>query len=91
MYKWVIETEELTKPINYIEFGVAAKYSFKWWLEQNKNAQSEFYGFDFLMVCQKIEIAFKKGSFSNANELPIINDDKRKILQGLFQQTVPTL
>jgi hypothetical protein len=46
MYKWVIDNEELTKPINYIEFGVAAKYSFKWWLEQNKNAQSEFYGFD---------------------------------------------
>jgi O-methyltransferase len=40
-----LKPKSLTKPINYIEFGVAAGHSFKWWLEQNKNAQSEFYGF----------------------------------------------
>ena len=89
MYKWVIETEELTKPINYIEFGVAAGHSFKWWLEQNKNAQSEFYGFDTFDGLPEDWGPFKKGSFSNANELPIINDDRGKFYKGLFQQTVP--
>ncbi len=39
MYKWVIEKEQLTEAINYIEFGVAAGHSFKWFLEQNKQGR----------------------------------------------------
>lgn len=89
MYKWVIDNEELTKPINYIEFGVAAGHSFKWWLEQNKDANSTFYGFDTFDGLPEDWGPFKKGSFSNANELPIINDDRGKFYKGLFQQTVP--
>ena len=89
MYKWVIDKEELTKPINYIEFGVAAGHSFKWWLEQNKNVDSKFYGFDTFDGLPEDWGPFKKGSFSNANELPVINDNRGKFYKGLFQQTVP--
>ena len=90
MYKWVIDNEELTNPINYIEFGVAAGHSFKWWLEQNKDVQSKFYGFDTFDGLPEDWGPFKKGSFSNENELPIINDERGKFYKGLFQQTVPT-
>lgn len=90
MYKWVIDNEQLTQPINYIEFGVAAGHSFKWWLEQNKDTQSKFYGFDTFDGLPEDWGPFKKGSFSNANELPVINDDRGKFYKGLFQQTVPS-
>jgi hypothetical protein len=90
MYKWVIDNEQLTQPINYIEFGVAAGHSFKWWLEQNKDAQSKFYGFDTFDGLPEDWGPFKKGSFSNANELPVINDERGKFYKGLFQQTVPS-
>jgi hypothetical protein len=90
MYKWVIDNEQLSKPINYIEFGVAAGHSFKWWLEQNKDAESTFYGFDTFDGLPEDWGPFKKGSFSNANELPIINDERGKFYKGLFQQTVPS-
>lgn len=89
MYKWVIDKEALTQTINYIEFGVAAGHSFKWWLEQNKNVASTFYGFDTFDGLPEDWGPFKKGSFSNENELPIINDDRGKFYKGLFQQTVP--
>ncbi|HEX8676949.1 MAG TPA: hypothetical protein VF700_07005, partial [Segetibacter sp.] len=35
MYKWVIEKENLTGPLNYLEFGVANGKSFNWFMTQN--------------------------------------------------------
>lgn len=90
MYQWVIENEKLTESINYIEFGVASGHSFKWWLQQNKNPQSKFYGFDTFDGLPEDWGPFKKGSFSNNDTLPEINDDRGKFYKGLFQQTVPT-
>src|SRR6266498_1364112 len=47
LYKWVIETESLSNAIiNYIEFGVADGYSFRWFVQQNANPESRFHGFD---------------------------------------------
>jgi len=89
MYQWVIEQEQLTSPINYIEFGVAAGHSFKWWLAQNTDSQSKFYGFDTFDGLPEDWGPFKKGSFSNNNALPEINDARGKFYTGLFQQTVP--
>jgi len=91
MYQWVIDKEGLSsESINYIEFGVAWGESFKWWLKQNKNASSCFYGFDTFDGLPEDWGPFKKGSFSSNNELPDINNDARgKFLKGLFQQTVP--
>ncbi len=89
MYKWVIDKEQLTGPINYIEFGVAAGESFKWWLKQNQHTDSRFYGFDTFDGLPEDWGPFKKGSFTNNNVLPEINDARGKFYQGLFQQTVP--
>src|SRR5215216_4984279 len=46
MYKWVIQKEGLTGPVNYLEFGVAGGQSFDWFMEQNADHNSRFYGFD---------------------------------------------
>ena len=89
MYKWVMENERLADKINYIEFGVASGESFKWFLEQNKNAESKFYGFDTFDGLPEDFGPYKKGAFSNENKPPEVNDSRAKFFTGLFQQTVP--
>jgi len=90
LYKYVIEKEKLSsEPINYIEFGVAQGDSFKWYLQQNQNSQSRFYGFDTFTGLPEDWGPFKKGSFGNDNKEPEINDARGKFYKGLFQQTVP--
>src|SRR4030095_8056040 len=47
LYRKIVATEGVANgPINYLEFGVAQGFSFKCFLEQNKHADSRFYGFD---------------------------------------------
>ncbi len=89
MYEWVINKENLYETINYLEFGVAAGHSFIWWLDKNKNADSNFYGFDTFDGLPEDWGPFKKGSFSNNNQVPVINDNRGKFYTGLFQQTLP--
>ena len=89
MYEWVIHHEGLTAPVNYIEFGVAAGHSFKWFLTQNTHPDSRFYGFDTFDGLPEDWGPFKKGAFSNNNALPLINDERGKFYKGLFQQTIP--
>jgi O-methyltransferase len=91
LYRWVINDENLAaEAINYIEFGVAAGHSFRFFLQENSNPQSRFYGFDTFTGLPEDWGPFKKGSFSNNNQIPLINDPRGKFYQGLFQQTVRT-
>lgn len=90
MYKWVIEKEELTGPLNYLEFGVASGKSFDWFMSQNSHAESRFFGFDTFDGLPEDWGPFKKGAFSNNNEMPLIKDFRGKYLKGLFQQTIPS-
>lgn len=90
LYKWVIEKENLSAmPINYLEFGVAAGYSFRWFVEQNKNNESRFYGFDTFTGLPEDWGPYKKGSFNTSNKVPDVNDQRCQFYQGIFQQTVP--
>lgn len=89
MYKWVIDKEGLTTGINYLEFGVAGGQSFDWWMTQNTHPESRFYGFDTFDGLPEDWGPFKKGAFTNNNELPKLKDDRGKFYKGLFQQTVP--
>jgi len=90
MYEWVINKENLRQPITYIEFGVAAGHSFKWWLQQNASPESRFYGFDTFDGLPEDWGPFKKGSFSNNNAIPEVNDSRATFYKGLFQQTLPS-
>ena len=89
MYEWVINKEQLRDPITYIEFGVAAGHSFKWWLKQNTAIESRFIGFDTFDGLPEDWGPFKKGSFSNNNQIPEVNDSRATFYKGLFQQTLP--
>ena len=90
LYAWVVENEKLANaPVNYMEFGVAAGHSFRWFLKQNTHPESRFYGFDTFSGLPESWGPFEKGAFSNDNKPPEINDQRGKFFQGLFQQTVP--
>jgi hypothetical protein len=76
-------------PINYLEFGVAGGHSIRWFVEQNSNPASRFYGFDTFTGLPEDYGPYKKGYFNNNNTPPAIKDTRVKFYQGLFQQTVP--
>lgn len=89
MYKHVLGAEGLNGAINYLEFGVAGGHSFQWFMQQNPHAGSRFYGFDTFDGLPEDWGPFKKGSFTNNAQMPVIADSRGKFYKGLFQQTVP--
>ncbi len=90
LYKWILEKNNLEHaPINYLEFGVAAGQSFKWFLNQNDHPQSTFVGFDTFTGLPEDFGVYKKGMFNSNNQVPEITDSRGRFIQGLFQQTLP--
>lgn len=65
LYGQVIIDEKLTEAINYLEFGVADGYSFLWWMHQNANPDSRFYGFDTFTGLPVDFGPYKKGTFNS--------------------------
>ena len=86
LYRYVIEKEKLDIDLNYLEFGVASGESFKWFLQQNKNPGSNFYGFDTFDGLPEDWGPYKKGAFSTHNTLPEINDARGKFYKGLYAE-----
>ena len=88
LYSRIIEQEQLTSPVNYLEFGVAGGHSFNWWMTENTHRDSRFYGFDTFTGLPEDFGPYKKGYF-NSGSIPAVKDDRGKLYQGLFQQTLP--
>ena len=61
LYRYVLEKENLKAPINYLEFGVASGVSFNWWMIENSEAESAFYGFDTFTGLPEDFGPYKKG------------------------------
>jgi O-methyltransferase len=89
LYSYVIEKENLNTNIDYFEFGVFQGKSFKWWMQQIKDEEARFYGFDTFTGLPEDWGPFKKGDLANNNTIPEISDNRHKFFQGLFQQTLP--
>lgn len=89
LYEKTFERELLSGPINYLEFGVAKGFSFKWWLERNKHPDSRFYGFDTFVGLPEDWNVFKSGDMSTGGKIPDINDSRGIFIKGLFQDTLP--
>ena len=89
LYDFILEEEKLNGPIRYLEFGVAAGQSFKWWLDHNKHPESTFDGFDTFTGLPEDWNVFKAGAMSAGGNFPVINDDRGTFHKGLFQETLP--
>ncbi|MGZ3867006.1 MAG: class I SAM-dependent methyltransferase [Bacteroidia bacterium] len=88
LYKYLIDKESCSGPVNFFEFGVATGTSFKWWMEQNKDAQSKFYGFDTFTGLPENWNLFKQGAMSNGGKIPSTTDPRGSYYAGLFQDTL---
>ncbi len=88
LFEYVCNKFNLTnQPIDYIELGVAAGHSFRWWVGKCVHSNSKFYGFDTFEGLPEDWGAFKKGDMQYA--VPGLNDDRATFLKGLFQDTLP--
>ncbi len=72
--------------INYLEFGVATGTTLKWWLKNNHNPNSLFYGFDTFEGLPENWGIYKAGDM-NFN-IPDITDSRSQLIKGLFQETL---
>jgi hypothetical protein len=89
LYSYLVENEIDDGPVDYIEFGVAQGYSFRWWAEHLTDPGSRFFGFDTFTGLPEDWGDFKKGDMANENKPPVIDDKRCTFHQGLFQQTLP--
>ena len=89
LYGFLLKEERLNEAIRYVEFGVAAGRSFKWWVEHNSNPQSTFDGFDTFTGLPEDWNVFKAGAMSTGGNFPDVKDDRATFHKGLFQETLP--
>jgi O-methyltransferase len=89
LYSFIIDNESITGPVDYLEFGVAQGFSFRWWSEHLGDQGSRLFGFDTFTGLPEDWGDFKKGEMSNDNKPPETGDIRCKFYQGLFQQTLP--
>lgn len=89
LYEFILMHENLNSPVNYLEFGVAQGFSFKWWLQHNTHTSSRFYGFDTFTGLPEAWDQFKAGDMSTGGQVPEVNDPRATFVKGLFQDTLP--
>ena len=89
LYNFIFKSENLHEAITYLEFGVAGGLSFKWWVENNKNNDSRFYGFDTFEGLPEDWGDFKAGDMSTNSQFPVLNDNRAEFIKGLFQKSLP--
>jgi hypothetical protein len=89
LYDALITQEQVgTQAIDYFEFGVAAGYSFKWWLAHNNHPDSRFYGFDTFEGLPEDFGPFARGTMAAALESLNVTDPRAAFYKGLFQDTL---
>ena len=89
LYEYVIGKMALDQePVDYIEFGVSAGHSIRWWVERINHPGSNFYGFDTFEGLPENWGTFRKGDM--VSNIPQIDDHRVHFFKGLFQDTVPS-
>lgn len=89
LHEHVFNSENLSAPINYFEFGVAEGDSFKWWAKKNSNPDSRFYGFDTFSGLPEDFGVMKKNDYDTKGNYPQVNDSRCSFHAGLFQNSLP--
>lgn len=87
IYEHIFKKENLSDCINYLEFGVAYGNTIRWWVNNNKNTNTRFFGFDTFEGLPEDWHLYKKGEMSPDN-IPQIDDSRITFYKGLFQDTL---
>jgi len=89
LYETII-SNHLKDRFDYLEFGVAAGVSFKWWINRVKGPECRFYGFDTFTGLPEAWNVFKAGDMSADGSFPDVGGDSRvSFYKGVFQETLP--
>jgi hypothetical protein len=89
LHSFVLSNENLNSSINYFEFGVADGISLKWWVSNNTNRNSKFYGFDTFTGLPEDFGPMKKNDYDTKGNFPSINDPRCSFIAGMFQDSMP--
>jgi O-methyltransferase len=88
LHDFIYDTEGLSEPIDFYEFGVADGISFKWWVNKNKNPKTRFFGFDTFTGLPENFGVMKKEDYDTKGQFPDVNKDQRcSFVAGLFQDS----
>lgn len=89
LYGYVIDRLTLdSEPFDYVEFGVSAGHSIRWWANRIHHPDTRFYGFDTFEGLPENWGTYRKGDMDSA--VPQIDDERVRFFKGLFQETVPS-
>lgn len=85
-YAHIYNSEIRNEDILYLEFGVFQGSSISWWIKQNNNPDTRFYGFDTFAGLPEKWGGYTKGDFYST--IPQIDDSRVHFIKGLFQDTL---
>lgn len=86
LWSYLADAENLDGPIDYLEFGVAAGTSFRWWTARNTDPASRFVGFDTFEGLPEDFGPVRAGAF--AGRVPEVDDPRGHFEVGFFQKTL---
>jgi len=90
LYSEILDKEGLNEgAIDYLEFGVFAGDSMKWWLGHVTNLDSQFVGFDCFTGLPEAWGDQPAGTFDVGGKTPEVNDARCSFQVGLFKDTLP--
>ena len=78
-----------SKPILYLEFGVARGESMSYWSRQLKHPAAALHGFDSFEGLPENAGLWHKGQFSTGGIVPKFADPRVRLFKGWFDQTLP--
>jgi O-methyltransferase len=76
-------------PLDYLEFGVAAGDSIRWWSSYLTNPETRLVGFDLFTGLPEDWESLKAGAFSTNGKPPTLADPRCTFQKGLVQDTLP--
>jgi len=87
---WDVVAERIkSKPVLYLEFGVASGASTRYWSEHLKHPQSLLHGFDSFEGLPESGGPWTKGQFNAGGAVPQIADSRVRFFKGWFDQVLP--
>jgi hypothetical protein len=94
MYRYLNREVLKNEPLTYLEFGVAAGDSLRFWALENRHPKSRLFGFDTFTGLPEDWRHFggvtPRGTFDLRGDLPSFDDSRIVLIPGLFQCTLPS-
>jgi O-methyltransferase len=93
LYKYIGQKVGANTPVIFMEFGVYRGASLLEWIKLNTSEKSEFIGFDSFEGLPEDWVGvggrLNRNTFSTDGKLPIIKDNRVRLIKGWFQDTLP--